>query len=115
MIVICHILTYLPARDLKTVRLVNRLLSRVGRENIFWSELCRSKWSEKLCLETLPMPHPSMPEPSDDDMDITEEEIDIPTFEEHLKAIKSFEDHTFDEFKPKRLYDLAYLFPAFHL
>ena len=61
------------------------------------------------------MPHPSMPEPSDDDMDITEEEIDIPPFEEHLKSIKSFEDHTFDEFKPKRLYDLAYLFPAFHL
>jgi len=111
--VVCQILTYLPARDLKTVRLVNRLLAKIGRENIFWSELCRHKWSERLCLETLPMPHPQTPQQSEDDMDI--EKPELPTFEEHLKNMDCYEDHIFDEFKPHRLYDLAYLFPAFQL
>ena len=64
-----QILSYLPARDLKTARLVNRLLSGIGKKNIFWSELCRQKWSEKLCLETLPVPSPHVPDTEDSDDD----------------------------------------------
>jgi hypothetical protein len=109
-----HVLTYLPARDLKTMRLVNRLLAKVGRENIFWSELCRFKWSEKLCLETLPMPHPTGPEPDEMEDEKMEAKVEIP-FEEYIQSMKSFEDHTFDEFKPKSLHELTRFFPAFHL
>jgi hypothetical protein len=117
--VLYHILSFLPARDLKTVRLVNRLLSDIGRKNIFWSDLCREKWSEKLCLQTMPMPSPHVPEPpSDDEWDgpaRLDEAMEIDTsLEAHLLSMKNFEKHTYDELKAYTLYDLAYYFPAFH-
>jgi hypothetical protein len=113
--VVYQILSYLPARDLKTARLVNRLLSGIGKKNIFWSELCRQKWSEKLCLETLPVPSPHIPdtEDSDDEM-YSEEEIEPMDLNTYLLSMKRFEDHTYDELKPRSLHDLAKLFPAFH-
>jgi len=116
--VVYEILSYLPARDLKTVRLVNRLLSEIGYKNTFWSELCRLKWTEKLCLQTVPVPSPQIPDrTSDDGMDIIdeEEEQNPMALDKYLLSMERFEDHTYDELKPSTLYDLAYCFPAFHL
>lgn len=118
---VCHILTYLPARDLKTIRLVNHFLAQVARKNIFWSELCRIKWSEKLCLETIPVPTPHVPERTDkhDDcevMDIDdEEEIQPMGLVAYLSSMENPEEHTYDELVPKSLYELAYFFPAFNI
>jgi len=117
--VVFHILSFLPARDLKTVRLVNRLLADIGRKNVLWSELCREKWSEKLCLQTLPMPSPHIPEAtSDDTLDRLvppAEDIDLDrSLESHLLSMRKFENHTDDELRPYSLHDLAYYFPAFH-
>jgi hypothetical protein len=106
--VIYHVLSYLPARDLKTVRLVNRFLAEIGQKNIFWSDICRLKWSEKLCLTAIPMPAPHIPDP---DSDEEEEEI---TLDEYLNSMESPRDHTYDELKPYTLHDLVQRFPAFH-
>jgi hypothetical protein len=115
--VVYHILWYLPARDLKAVRLVNRLLARFGGKNLFWSELCRLKWLQKLCLQTLPVPSPHLPEPCkpNDEMEISDMDVEPMTLGPYLLSMENFEDHTYDELKPGALYDLAYLFPAFHL
>jgi len=114
--VVFHILSFLPARDLKTIRLVNRLLAHIGRKNVFWSELCREKWSEKLCLQTLPMPSQPIPEAtSDDELDGLAEDTHMTrSLESHLLSMRKFENHTTDELIPYTLYDLAYYFPAFH-
>jgi hypothetical protein len=115
--VVYHIFWYLSARDLKAVRLVNRLLARFGGRNIFWSELCRLKWQEKLCLQTLPVPSPLIPErrDSDDEMEDSDMEEEPMKLDAYLLSIQNFEDHTYDELKSYSLYDLAHLFPAFHL
>lgn len=117
-----QILSYLPARDLKTVRLVNRFLAQVGIENFFWSELCRLNWSEKLCLRTLPVPSPHIPEPDSDDegyrydaQEEDEEEVEPIPLDQHLLSMDNFYDHTYDELKPATLWDLATFFPAFKL
>jgi hypothetical protein len=119
--VVYHILSYLPARDLKTIRLVNRLLAQLGQKNTFWSDLCRIKWSEKLCIETIPVPSPHIPQRNDyDDCDMTDiEDVTEPsspiTLESHLLSMQCFEDHTYDELVPKSLFELVSFFPAFNL
>ena len=111
-----HILSYLPARDLKTARLVNRFLAQIGVENFFWSPLCHEKWSEKLCLCTLPVPSHHVPEPdSDDEMDSDDEDVEPMSLDEYLLTMENFNDHTYDELKPATLWDLATFFPAFKL
>jgi hypothetical protein len=114
-LVVYQVLSYLPARDLKTLRLVNRFLAAIGGKNTFWSELCRLKWSEKLCLKTIPMPSPHIPDPeSDDDMHDTNEDVGEITLDEYFDSIESPQDHVYDELKPYSLWDLAQRFPAFH-
>lgn len=121
-----QILRYLPARDLKTIRLVNKLLSRIGRNNLLWSSLARQKWSEKLCLTTLPLPSPSLPDPSSDDEmttcgpntsdDVNNNTNNVdhtPDTETYLREMQDFADHTYDELKPYSLWELAHWFPAF--
>ena len=44
-----------------------------------------------------------------------EVEMEKPTFEEHMKSMERYEEHTFDELNPMRLYDLVQYFPAFQL
>ena len=110
-----HILWFLPARDLKTVRLVNRLLGRLGAENLFWSELCRLKWSEKLCLQTIPVPSPDIPEPDSDDPVDSDDEEEPMTLEEYLSSMEDFRNYTYSELKSATLWELATFFPAFTL
>jgi hypothetical protein len=119
--VVYHLLWYLPARDLKTIRLVNKLLSQIGKKNLFWSVLCRQKWSEKLCLTTLPLPSATVPDPEDSssssEMD-TSDPADvrtIPDTETYLRDMTDFQEHTYDELKPHCLWDVAQYFPAFTL
>jgi hypothetical protein len=116
--VVYHILWYLPARDLKTARLVNHRLADLGRRNILWSDLCRIKWSEKLCLQTIPVPAPRVPDRcSDDDIeiqDIDQEQNEPMGLDKYLLSMQDFQDHTYDELVPTTLYELAYYFPAFH-
>lgn len=113
-----QVLWYLPAHDLKSVRLVNRLLADIGRQNVFWSDLCRIKWSEKLCLQTIPVPTPRIPCrcPDDDDgmEDIDGEKSEPVGLDKHLLSMQDFQDHIYDELVPTTLYELAYYFPAFH-
>ena len=101
-----QILWYLPARDLKTIRLVNKLLSTIGRNNIFWSSLSQLKWSQKLCLTTLPVPSPSLPPDDDDAKGVADTET-------YLREMTNFGDHTYDELKPATLWEIAHYFPAF--
>ena len=112
-----QILWYLPARDLKTIRLVNKLLSQTGKKNLFWSDLCRLKWSEKLCLTTLPLPCPTIPDlETSSEMDTSDSSDDLDTVQDtptYLRAMTNFLDHTFDELKPHSLWELAHYFPAF--
>jgi hypothetical protein len=77
------------------------------------------EWSEKLCLQTLPMPSPPVPKPSSDDemqdLQCSDEDMEIDTsLEAHLLSMQKFENHTSDDLKPYTLYDLAFYFPAFH-
>jgi hypothetical protein len=115
--VVHQILWYLPARDLKTVRLVNRLLANVGGQNKFWSDLCRIKWSKKLCLQTIPVPtlrvHEQCSDEDDGMEDVDEAQGEPMELDKHLLSMQSFQDHTYDELVPKTLYELAYYFPAF--
>lgn len=115
-----QIVAYLPARDLKSLRQVNKFLAQVGLKNMFWSELCKLKWSETLCLESLPVPSPHIPErdPEDEwmtDYDEEQEVVEPVPLEQYLLTMKDFKEHTYDELKPATLYDLAHFFPAFHL
>lgn len=114
---IYHILSYLPARDLKTIRLVNKILSQLGQKNTFWSNICSSKWSEKLCLTTLPLPSATLPSHDDDEDDEMTEDIEIetPTIEEYLSTMTNFPEHTYDELKPGTLHSITTLFPAYTL
>jgi hypothetical protein len=116
-LVVYQILWYLPARDLKTIRLVNRLLASIGKNNIFWTDLARLKWSEKLCLTTLPLPSPTAPSPPSSlyEMDTLEPEEPLPDTQTYLREMQNFGDHTYDELKPCTLWDLAHFFPAFIL
>jgi len=76
------------------------------------------KWSEKLCLQTIPVPAPHVPDRcSDDDdgiEDIDEEQSQPMGLDNYLLSMREFQDHTYDELVPKTLYELAYYFPAFH-
>ena len=117
-VVVHHILSYLPARDLKTIRLVSRLLAHAGRKNTLWSDLCRTKWSEKLCLQTIPVPSPHVAQQDSDDMndDVKAQESEPPmSIEEYLLSMENFSDHTHDELKSETLHNLAQFFPAFTL
>lgn len=107
-----HILSYLPVRDLKAIRLVNPVLGDIGRKNVLWSELCRLKWADKRCLETIPVP--AAPPASSEDQK-NEKDAERNVLHAHLLSMKDFKDHVFDELVPQTLYNLALFFPAFHV
>src|ERR1700737_3368393 len=85
--VVYHIFSYLLPRDLKTVRLVNCFLANIGGKNSLWSELCRLKWSEKLCLQTIPMPALHTPDPDSEDDCQTQVEEETMSLHETLTSM----------------------------
>ena len=111
--VIYQILSYLSARDLKAVRLVNRFLSGVGGQNSLWSEVCRMKWSEKRCLMTIPVPTPFVPDPEEEMEDVyPAEPIKL---DKYLLSMENITKHRSDQLRGATLHELACYFPAFHL
>ena len=96
------------------MRLVNHFFADAGRKNILWNGLCQRKWSEKLCLTTLPLPWPRIPDHDNTDSEIPVDTMEPMSFEKHMLSMEQFEDHAYDMLRPAKLYDIAKWFPAFH-